>query len=57
MSTDDAFEPYWLDETDWLVTLCVMLEDEDDLTELNWIGRLFEFAQAANTRMLAPGPP
>ena len=40
MSTDDAFEPYWLDETDWLVTLCVMLEDEDDLTELNWIGRL-----------------
>jgi len=39
MSTDDAFEPYWLDETDWLVTLCVMLEDEDDLIELNWIGR------------------
>ena len=53
MSTDDAFEPNWLDETDWLVTLCVMLEDEDDLTELNWIGRLFGFAQATNTRILA----
>jgi hypothetical protein len=53
MSTDDAFEPYWLDETDWLVTLCVMLEDEDDLIALNWIGRLFGFAQATNTGMLA----
>jgi hypothetical protein len=56
MPTDDAFEPYWLDETDWLVTICMLPEDEDKeetLTELNWIGRLFGFAQATNTRMLA----
>ena len=56
MSTDDAFEPYWLDETDWLVTVCMLPDDDDEqetLTELNWIGRLFGFAQATNTRMLA----
>ena len=56
MATDDAFEPYWLDETDWLVTVCMLPEDDDEeetLTELNWIGRLFGFAQATNTRMLA----
>ena len=56
MSTDDAFEPYWADETDWLVTLCVLPEDGDDdenLEELNWIGRLFGFAQFTNSRILA----
>jgi hypothetical protein len=56
MPTDDAFDPYWLDETDWLVTVCMLPEDEDEdenLIELNWIGRLFGFAQATNTRMLA----
>ena len=53
MPTDDAFEPYWLDETDWLVTVCMLPEDEDTLIELIWIGRLFGFAQATNTRMLA----
>src|SRR5215472_15338302 len=56
MSTDDAFEPYWLDETDWLVTVCMLPEDaenEENLIELNWIGRLFGFAQSTNTRMLA----
>jgi hypothetical protein len=56
MSTDNAFEPYWLDETDWLVTVSMLPQDEDEeenLVELNWIGRLFGFAQATNTRMLA----
>jgi hypothetical protein len=56
MSTADAFEPYWLDETDWLVTVCMLPDDEDEeetLVELNWIGRLFGFAQSTNTRMLA----
>lgn len=58
MSTDDAFEPYWLDETDWPVTVCMLPDDEegdadDDLPDLNWIGRLFGFAYATNTRMLA----
>jgi hypothetical protein len=58
MSIDDAFEPYWLDETDWLVTVCMLPDDEegdeeDNLPDLNWIGRLFGFAYATNTRMLA----
>jgi hypothetical protein len=58
MSTDDAFDPYWLDETDWLVTLCMLPDDEgcdadDNLPDLNWIGRLFGFAYATNTRILA----
>ena len=57
MSTDDNFEPYWLDEDDWLVTVCPLPKDEDDpevnLETLNWIGRLFGFATATNTRMLA----
>jgi hypothetical protein len=56
MPTDDAFEPYWLDETDWLVSLCMLPgneEEDDNLRELNWIGRLFGFAQFTNTRVLA----
>ena len=56
MSTDAPFEPYWADGTDWLVTLCMLPEDGDkdeNLTELNWIGRLFGFAQFTNTRILA----
>src|SRR5579872_3042261 len=61
---DDVFEPYWLDEKDWLVTIAMLSGDEvseDDLTDLNWIGRLFAFAQATDTRILAlvgdPGGP
>ena len=57
MSSDDNFEPYWLDEDDWLVTICPLPKDEDDpeanLETLNWIGRLFGFATATNTRILA----
>jgi hypothetical protein len=57
MSNDDNFEPYWLDEEDWLVTVCPLPKDEDDpegnLETLNWIGRLFGFATATNTRILA----
>ena len=57
MSNDDNFEPYWLDEADWLITICPLTEDEDDaevnLETLNWIGRLLGFATATNTRMLA----
>jgi hypothetical protein len=57
MSNDDNFEPYWLDEKDWLVTVCPLPEDEGDpevkLETLNWIGRLFGFATATNTRILA----
>src|SRR4051794_14818990 len=53
MENDDGFDPYWLDEKDWLVTICPMPKDEDNLEELNWIGRIFGFAQLTNTRMLA----
>ncbi|MGC2108807.1 MAG: hypothetical protein WA655_04775 [Candidatus Korobacteraceae bacterium] len=57
MSNDDKFEAYWLEEDDWLVTICPVPEDEDDpevnLETLNWIGRLFGFATATNTRVLA----
>ena len=31
MSNDDNVEPYWLDEDDWLVTICPLPQDEDDL--------------------------
>src|SRR5208282_4788138 len=65
MSNDDNFEPYWLGEDDWLVTVCPLPKDEDDsevnLETLNWIGRLFGFATATNTRVVAlvgdPGLP
>jgi hypothetical protein len=56
MPTDNAFEPYWLDETNWLVTVCMLHKDEgedENLTELNWIGRQFGFAYATNARVLA----
>jgi hypothetical protein len=57
MSSDNNFEPYWLHEDDWLVTICPLPKDEADpeanLETLNWIGRLFGFATATNTRMLA----
>ena len=57
MSNDDNFERYWLDEDDWLVTVCPLPEGDDDsegnLETLNWIGRLFGFAMATNTRILA----
>ena len=52
-----TLNPYWLDEDDWLVTICPLPKDEDDpevnLETLNWIGRLFGFATATNTRVLA----
>jgi len=53
MSTDHAFEPYWLDEAAGLITHCVMPQGEDNVIELNWIGRLFGFEQATTARMLA----
>lgn len=55
MSNDDNFEPYWLDEDDWLVVMCPLPKADDNpevnLEILNWIGRLFGFATATNTRI------
>jgi len=56
VANDDGFEPFWLDEKDWLVAIAVLSGEEvgeDDLEDLNWIGRVFGFAQVTNTRMLA----
>lgn len=53
MRNDDRFDVYWTDETDWLVTVCMLPDGADNLSDVNWIGRLFGFAQFTNTRMLA----
>jgi hypothetical protein len=51
---DDGVEPYWLDEKDWLVTVVILSGSErHDAVNLDWIGRLFGFAQVTDTRMLA----
>jgi len=55
-NTDDVFPAYWLDEPDWLVAIAMLSSEEvveNDLEELNWIGRLFAFTQATDTWMLA----
>lgn len=46
-------EPPWMDEKDWLVTVCMLPAEEDNLQDLNWIGKLSGFAFTTNTRMLA----
>jgi hypothetical protein len=56
VTNDDGFEPYWLDEPDWLVAIAMLPNDEPEesiLPDLNWIGNLCAFAQVTNTRMLA----
>lgn len=56
LAGDDALDPFWIDEPAWLVTICPLPSDDpddDNLVELNWIGRLFGFSHATNTRMLA----
>lgn len=52
---DDGFPAYWKDETDWLVDVVMVPDDEPKHSELNldYIGRLFAFALATDTRMLA----
>ncbi|WP_109487497.1 hypothetical protein [Occallatibacter savannae] len=52
---DDGFTAYWKEETDWLVDVVMVSDDEPKHSEinLNYIGRLFAFALATDTRMLA----
>jgi hypothetical protein len=55
-SNDDGFDPYWMNETDWLVDVVGLPEDAlpDDMeVSLDYIGRLFAFSVATDTRMLA----
>lgn len=52
MSITDGFEPYWLDEHDWLVEIVMLPNDEDHVLELEYIGKLFAFSNFTNTRML-----
>ena len=53
MSIDDGFEPYWLDEKDWLVEVVMLPSDEDCTSDLEYIGKLFAFSNFTNTRTLA----
>jgi len=56
MSTQaEKFEPFWLDEKDWLVTLAMVdLKDEKDKVECaQVIGYLVAYAFLTNTRYLA----
>jgi hypothetical protein len=58
----EKFEPYWLDETDWLVfVLMADMDDEEDRAYLaEQVGYLSGYGQLTNTRILAligdPGP-
>lgn len=49
------FEPYWLEEKDWLVTsVSVDLNDEEDRAYCGeWIGYLFGYSFVTNTRCVA----
>ena len=49
---DDNFEPYWLDEKDWLVEV-IMLPKDKDLDGVEYIGKLLAFSLITNTRMIA----
>ena len=53
MSINNGFEPYWLDEKDWLVEVIMLPSDEDCTPDLEYIGKLFAFSNFTNTRMLA----
>ena len=50
---DDSFEPYWLDEKDWLVEVIMLPKDEDVSPDLEYIGKLLAFSLITNTRMIA----
>jgi hypothetical protein len=50
---DDNFEPYWLDEKDWLVDDIRLPKDEDRSADLDYMGKLLAFSLITNTRMIA----
>jgi hypothetical protein len=50
---DDNFEPYWLDEKDWLVEVIMLPKDEDLSTDLEYMGKLLAFSLITNTQMIA----
>lgn len=35
---DDDFEPYWIDEKDWLVEVIMLPKDEDRSADLEYMG-------------------
>lgn len=55
LSELENFEPYWLDEKDWLLTLIMVdLDDPEEKAEAGEvIGYLYGYASLTNTRMLA----
>jgi hypothetical protein len=50
---DDNFEPYWLDEKDWLVEVIMLPKDEDLSADLEYMGKLLAFSLITNTQMIA----
>ena len=53
MHYDDNFEPYWLDEKDWLVEVIMLPKDEDLSADLEYMGKLLAFSLITNTQMIA----
>jgi hypothetical protein len=54
MPHDDDFEPYWLDEKDWLVEVITLPKGEDHHSaDLDYVGKLLAFSLITNTRMIA----
>lgn len=56
MSTHDAFALGWEEEQDWLVEVVMLPKNEkpEELeADLEFIGKLFAYSMATNTRMLA----
>jgi hypothetical protein len=53
LHSDDHFEPYWLDEKDWLVEVIRLTKGEDHSADLDYIGKLLAFSLITNTRMIA----
>jgi hypothetical protein len=50
---DDNFEPYWLDEKDWLVEVIMLPKDQDLSADLEYMGKLLAFSLITNTQMIA----
>ena len=52
---DDGCSPLWLNETDWLVDIVMLPNDWPEVNgeSLDYIGRLFAFAAATDTRIVA----
>jgi hypothetical protein len=50
---DDNFEPYWLDEKNWLVEIIMLPKDEDLSADLEYMGKLLAFSLITNTQMIA----